>query len=196
VFVIIAPFFKASINKASINRKVPIKVLRKILLITALYVVALKVAAVVEVHQFDNDVQRERYHSFVDELRCPKCQNQNLAGSDSPIASDLRRELIRLLEDGRSDKEIIDFMVNRYGDYVLYKPRLQRNTWGLWFGPLVLLGLGGMVLVLILLRRRGKSAMAEGQLSGGEQGKLNRLLGGDQAPSDLPGNDKGKARES
>ena len=81
--------------------------------------------AVVETYDFDNEVDRNRYHQFVDELRCPKCQNQNLAGSNAPIAKDLRRELHRLLQDGQTDTQIVDFMVDRYGDFVLYRPRLM-----------------------------------------------------------------------
>jgi len=129
----------------------------------------------VEVYQFDSDQQRQRYQSFVDDLRCPKCQNQNLAGSDSPIASDLRRELHELLKNGMSDKEIVDFMVDRYGDYVLYSPRLQPNTWLLWFAPLALLLVGGLVIALIV-RRRNASAPERTPLTKTEQDRLNALL--------------------
>jgi len=131
--------------------------------------------ALVEVYQFDSDQQRQRYQSFVDDLRCPKCQNQNLAGSDSPIASDLRRELHELLKNGMSDKEIVDFMVDRYGDYVLYSPRLQPNTWLLWFAPLALLMVGGLVIALIV-RRRNASAPERTPLTKTEQDRLNALL--------------------
>jgi len=131
--------------------------------------------ALVEVYQFDSDQQRQRYQSFVDDLRCPKCQNQNLAGSDSPIASDLRRELHDLLKNGMSDKEIVDFMVDRYGDYVLYSPRLQPNTWLLWFAPLALLLVGGLVIAMIV-RRRNTSAPERTPLTKTEQDRLNALL--------------------
>src|SRR5690625_1667978 len=86
-------------------------------------------------YEFDNEVDRKRYVSFIEEMRCPKCQNQNLSGSDSPIAADLRRELYFLIQDGRSDMEIVDFMVERYGEYILYRPRLSSATVLLWFGP-------------------------------------------------------------
>jgi len=132
--------------------------------------------ALVEVYQFDSDQQRQRYQSFVDDLRCPKCQNQNLAGSDSPIASDLRRELHDLLKNGMSDKEIVDFMVDRYGDYVLYNPRLQPNTWLLWFAPLALLLLGGSVIALIVRRRRNAGVPERTPLTKTEQARLNALL--------------------
>jgi len=132
--------------------------------------------AVVEAYQFDSEQQRQRYQSFIDDLRCPKCQNQNLAGSDSPIASDLRRELHDLLKNGMSDKEIVDFMVDRYGDYVLYNPRLQPNTWLLWFAPLALLLVGGIVIALIVRRRRNTGDPERTPLTEAEQARLNALL--------------------
>ena len=70
--------------------------------------------AAVDVREFDSEADRQRYQSFIDEMRCPKCQNQNLAGSDSPIAKDLRDQVYRMIEEGRSDKEIVDFKVYRY----------------------------------------------------------------------------------
>lgn len=134
---------------------------------------ALSVQAVVEVYDFEDEQLRQRYLSFIDELRCPKCQNQNLAGSDSPIASDLRRELRHLLENGRSDKEIIDFMVQRYGDYVLYKPKVQRTTFVLWGLPLGMGALGLIVLVFVLRRRKPDE---QSDLREVDQERLNTLL--------------------
>lgn len=133
--------------------------------------------AVVEVYEFESEVTRQRYLSFIEELRCPKCQNQNLAGSDSPIASDLRRELRRLLDEARSDTEIVDFMVQRYGEYVLYKPKLQRNTMILWGLPLLLL-VGALMSVLVLIRRRRVLAPEPSQapLTDRQQQRLDELL--------------------
>lgn len=114
--------------------------------------------AAIESYEFQNDQQRERYQQLSQELRCPKCQNQNLADSDSQIAADLRRELHQQLLDGKSDEAIVDFMRERYGDFVLYKPRVQRNTLLLWLGPLVLV----LVVVLLLWRsRRSPAAVVE-----------------------------------
>lgn len=109
--------------------------------------------AVVETLEFSSELERERYYKFVEELRCPKCDNQNLLGSNSDIAKDLRHTLHRLLQEGRSDQEIVEFMVSRYGDFVLYRPPLKQTTWFLWFGPFILLGMGIMVFALILKRR-------------------------------------------
>lgn len=145
--------------------------------------------SVVDVYEFDNEVDRKRYQAFVEELRCPKCQNQNLAGSNSPIASDLRRELHRLIKDGKSDKEITDFMVDRYGDYVLYNPQLQKSTWVLWFGPASLLLGGVLILAGVLYRRRARGAAAETEtsptetLSPEQQRRLDAMLGEQGDPS-------------
>lgn len=134
-------------------------------------------SAVIDTHEFENDVQRLRYQSFIDEMRCPKCQNQNLSGSDSPIAMDLRRELYLMIQDGRSDKEIVDFMVERYGDYILYRPRVTPVTALLWFGPAVLLLIGIVILIVIVRQRRLQSVRAAPQaLNAEEQVHLAELL--------------------
>ncbi len=109
--------------------------------------------AVIETYEFDTELQRQRYQDFIEELRCPKCQNQNLAGSNSPISADLRRELHRLLLEGKSDTEIIDYMVSRYGEFVLYRPPLNKHTLALWIVPAGLLMLGAIAVILLLRRR-------------------------------------------
>ena len=119
--------------------------------------------AVVETYQFDDESLRQRYQQFVEELRCPKCQNQNLSGSNSPIAEDLRRELYRLLNEGRSDTEVVDYMVARYGDFILYRPRLNTETAILWFAPAIFLLLGVLIMVTIF-RRQYRAGAAEKSL--------------------------------
>jgi cytochrome c-type biogenesis protein CcmH len=114
--------------------------------------------AVIETYEFDNEAQRDRYQHFIEVLRCPKCQNQNLAGSNSPIAADLRHELVRQIKAGRRDTEIVDFMVARYGDFVLYDPRFKKNTLLLWLAPGLLL-VAGVLLVWFVLRRQPRVAM-------------------------------------
>lgn len=116
----------------------------RFLLLFPLLMISLLSGAAEEVYQFETEEQRERFQRFTYELRCPKCQSQNLAGSDSMISQDLKRELHRLIVAGQSDQEIVDFMVARYGDFVLYKPKFQANTYLLWLGPaaLILIGLG------------------------------------------------------
>jgi cytochrome c-type biogenesis protein CcmH len=133
--------------------------------------------AAIDTYEFKDEVERERFRSLTGELRCPKCQNQNIADSNAPIATDLRREIYRMLDDGRSDKEIVDFLVMRYGDFVMYKPPLDSRTWLLWYGPFGLLGLGAIVLyVLVLRRRKVEKAPAQVALSKAERERLDALL--------------------
>jgi len=133
--------------------------------------------AAIDTFEFANDAERQRYRNLIEELRCPKCQNQNIADSDAPIAMDLRNEIFRMLEEGKSNEEIIDFLVSRYGDFVLYKPPLTSRTLLLWYGPAGMLVIGFGVLGVILLRRRSqnKDRSAAG-LSFDEQARLAALL--------------------
>lgn len=130
--------------------------------------------AVVETYDFSREEDRTRYQRFTYELRCPKCQNQNLADSNAPIAADLRRELHRLLEEGRSDDEIVDFMVQRYGEYVLYRPRLEPRTWLLWGAPAGML-LGGVFVMAGMLRRSRRAQLPA--LDEAERTRLAGILG-------------------
>lgn len=132
--------------------------------------------AAIEVHEFDSDVDRKRYQTFIDEMRCPKCQNQNLAGTNSPIAEDLRRELVFMIKDGKSDKEIVDFMVERYGEFILYRPRLSPATILLWAAPVVLLVFGVILLLVIVRKRRRLDVAVESGLSPLERERLASLL--------------------
>lgn len=113
--------------------------------------------ASIDAYEFQSDEQRHLYQKLTEELRCPKCQNQNLADSDSQIAADLRKELYQQLLAGKSENEIVNFMQERYGDFVLYKPRVQWNTLFLWLSPLALV----LIVVLRLwLSRRSGSVLA------------------------------------
>ncbi|WP_417765143.1 cytochrome c-type biogenesis protein [Spongiibacter tropicus] len=154
-----------------------------------LLVLALPAMAVIETYQFDTELQRQRYNAFIEELRCPKCQNQNLSGSDSAIAQDLRRQIHQMIMAGKSDIEITQYMVDRYGDFVLYRPRFNAATAVLWLGPVALLVLG--LGIWAMLSRRRKSAVPENDdgdvLSEQDRLRLQRLLseedtsrGGDQ----------------
>ena len=92
-------------------------------------------------------------------LRCLVCQNQALSASESDFANDVRHEIRLMMKEGKSDQQIIDFLVQRYGDFILFKPAVKSNTLLLWFGPLLLLLIGGTILLLVL-RRRSQSADA------------------------------------
>jgi cytochrome c-type biogenesis protein CcmH len=95
---------------------------------------------------FANQQQQERFNKLTEELRCLVCQNQNLADSDAPLAHDLRREVHEMVLAGRTNEQIKEFLVTRYGDFVLYRPPVQKNTYLLWLAPLVLLLLGALIL--------------------------------------------------
>ena len=132
--------------------------------------------AAIDTYEFKDEVERERFRSLTEELRCPKCQNQDLADSNAPIATDLRREIFRMLGEGKDNQQIIDFMVDRYGDFVRYKPALTGKTAILWFGPLGLL-VGGLVVIGVIVgRRRSQRATQVDTLSAEERQRLDTLL--------------------
>jgi cytochrome c-type biogenesis protein CcmH len=121
-----------------------------------------------------DEAVEKRMVAISEELRCLVCQNESLAASRADLAQDLRREIREQIGQGKSDKEILDFMVGRYGDFVRYRPPLKGTTFLLWFGPFVLLVVGVLSLVLVL-RRRGKRVV-EASLSAEEQKKAEELL--------------------
>ncbi|MDY7581368.1 cytochrome c-type biogenesis protein [Pseudomonas sp. CCI3.1] len=133
--------------------------------------------AAIDTYEFANDAERERFRELTKELRCPKCQNQDIADSNAPIATDLRREIFRMLGEGKDNQQILDFMVARYGDFVLYKPALTSKTAVLWFGPLALL-VGGMVVIGVIVGRRRRTEQTDGPdtLSVDERKRLDTLL--------------------
>jgi len=133
---------------------------------------------VIESYEFADESLRERYRSLSAELRCPKCQNQNIADSNAPIAADLRRQLHGQLHEGRSDAEIADYMVRRYGEFVLYRPRWNGVTAVLWLAPLILLGLAAWIVPATLRRDRSPPPEAV-ELSEAERRRLKELLDGD-----------------
>ena len=121
-----------------------------------------------------DEAVEKRLVDISSELRCLVCQNESLSGSHAELAYDLRREIRTMIKDGKSDKEIMDFMVDRYGDFVRYRPPLKASTLLLWFGPglFMVVGLAGLVLYV---RRRNK-AIKDSPLSDEEQRQADRLL--------------------
>ncbi len=133
--------------------------------------------AAIDTYEFANDAERERYRSLTEELRCPKCQNQNIADSNSPIAMDLREEIYRMLEAGQSNEQIVEHLVARYGEFVRYKPPLNAKTLALWYGPFALLGLSFAVLLVIVWRKRRVDTTADAKtLTEAERQRLANLL--------------------
>lgn len=153
-------------------------VLRILLALPLLLCLNLAQAAIEEL-DFASAQDRARYEKLVEELRCPKCTSGNLAGSDAPIAADLRAEIYKQIEAGRTDEEIQSFMTARYGDFILYRPPLKPGTVLLWFGPLMFL-LVGLFIVRRMVRANNSELAGEGgsdaALSSEEQRKLDALL--------------------
>ncbi len=115
---------------------------------------------------FSTSANEARYKDLIEELRCLVCQNQNLADSDAELAHDLRKEVFRMIEAGKSDREVLDFMVARYGDFVLYRPPLQGNTAFLWIGPFLIVGMGIVIAIIFARRHR----LAPGETTESEDG--------------------------
>ncbi len=131
-------------------------------------------AAGLESFDFSGEVGEQRFKSLITELRCLVCQNQSLADSDAELAHDLRREVYEMMAAGRSDREIVDFLVARYGDFVLYNPPVKPETYVLWYGPFALLAAGLVMLVRTLRQRQRQRTPG---LSAEEQARLKALLG-------------------
>ncbi|NIM70649.1 MAG: cytochrome c-type biogenesis protein CcmH [Xanthomonadales bacterium] len=118
---------------------------------------------------FDDPEQQARFTRLTEELRCLVCQNQNLADSDAPLAHDLRDEIFEMMQAGRSDEEIKQFLIERYGDFVLYRPPLKGNTMVLWVAPVLMLLVGAGVVGFSISRRRRLPDAAAGDAQTGDE---------------------------
>ena len=132
--------------------------MKQILAFILLMLTSITAVAAIDAYQFDSPDMEANYNQLINEQRCLVCQNQNLAGSDADLAKDLRRETYQMLKQGKSRDEIIEFMVARYGDFVLYRPQFKSSTYLLWLGPFLLLLL---VLVWFVRRFRGRTEVAK-----------------------------------
>ncbi len=126
-----------------------------VMTLIALQAPLLGMASAIEPFPFRTEVEEIRFKALAEEIRCTVCQNQSLADSDAPLAQDLRQQLFFMIQDGRSDQEIRNFMVERYGDFVLYRPPLASHTLLLWGGPVILL-LIGLIASVVVIRQRKK----------------------------------------
>lgn len=148
--------------------------IRHVVLLMVL-LLAVPLHAAIEEYGFDSADQEQRFKKLTYELRCPKCLNSNLAGSDAPIAADLRQEIYEQIREGRSNEEIIEFMTSRYGDFMLYRPRLTFATFFLWFGPALLLIAGFLIVRRMMISSQAQPT--DTALSPEEEDKLRRILG-------------------
>jgi cytochrome c-type biogenesis protein CcmH len=135
----------------------------------------LHATATLESFKFADEAAEQHFKDLIAELRCLVCQNQSLADSDAELAHDLRAEVYEMVQDGKSDEEIIEFLVARYGDFVLYKPPVKPSTWLLWFGPFALMLLAGVLLLRAVRRQKQKAQDVE--ISVADRKRLDDLLG-------------------
>jgi cytochrome c-type biogenesis protein CcmH len=146
------------------------------LLLALLAFVAAPVPADVTLEEFTfpTPAQQDHFRELIGQLRCLVCQNETLADSDADLAHDLRKEVYEMMKSGKSDQEVIDFLVKRYGDFVLYKPPVKPSTYIIWYGPFVLLGIAALLLMRAVGRQR---QVEEPPMSDEERQRLERLLG-------------------
>lgn len=144
-------------------------------LVLLLSMVTSVIATPVDTYEFKSPDNQKRALSLAHSLRCPQCQNQNLIDSNSPVASDLRLEVFKMVDEGKGDDEIIEFMTSRYGEFVLYKPKMEAKTYVLWLGPIGLL-LIGLVIGFIFIRKQRISGNTPQELSVEDQQALDTLL--------------------
>lgn len=114
-------------------------------------------AIATEVLEFNSPEDQQRFRTLTEELRCPKCQNQNLEDSNAGIAVDLRHQIYTMINDGKSSEEIVDYMVARYGEFVLYRPVHDQSTAVLWYGPFALLLIGALIFIIVVLKNKRQS---------------------------------------
>lgn len=145
---------------------------RRVLMALVLGAVVGVAGAGSDAYEFDSAEQRQRFQVLIEELRCPKCQNQNLADSNAPIAKDLRDRTYALVREGRSDAEIRDYLIERYGEFISYRPPFRGVTTLLWVGPFALLAL---VLGVLVWRIRRRAAQVV-PMSAEEEARLQALL--------------------
>ncbi|MDH5472661.1 MAG: cytochrome c-type biogenesis protein CcmH [Gammaproteobacteria bacterium] len=129
--------------------------------------------AKIESLEFANDQMKDDYHSLVAELRCLVCQNQNLADSNAELAQDLRKQVFEMLDKGSSRSDVVDFMVTRYGDFVLYRPPVKTTTLLLWYGPVVLFLIALSIVVVFYRKQTRKSEVV---LSDQQKKRAHSLL--------------------
>ena len=119
--------------------------------------------AAIETYSFENTDQEKRYQSMITELRCLVCQNQNLADSNADLAKDLRAQTHAMIIAGKADADIVDYMVERYGDFVLYRPPFKASTWLLWVGPFLILLIALIVFSLTIRKNRQAPQVSESE---------------------------------
>ena len=139
-------------------------------------------AEVKDVYDFDTRAEEQRYQDLIAELRCPKCQNNNIADSNSAISQDMRDEVYRMMKNGASNEEIVDALVSRFGEFVQYKPPVDRRTILLWAFPAIAV-IGGFLVVVGVVMRSRRREQQDATLSEEDKRKAERILAGNDDES-------------
>ena len=145
-----------------------------LLLLLVIAAPPLPAAVTLESFTFPDKAEEQHFKDVISQLRCLVCQNETLADSDADLAHDLRAEVYEMMKSGKSDQEVIDFLVNRYGDFVLYNPPVKPSTYLIWYGPFVLLAIAALLLIRAVGRQR---QVREPEISAEERKRLEKLLG-------------------
>ncbi|MGO1501921.1 MAG: cytochrome c-type biogenesis protein [Marinobacter sp.] len=149
--------------------------LRIMCLLIAVAASGISTADVDAVYDFESRSEEQRYQDLISELRCPKCQNQNIADSNSPISKDMRNAVYQMMLDGESNDKIVDSLVGRFGEFVKYKPDLDSRTFVLWATPAIAV-FGGLLLVVGVVARSRRAGTTAPKLSAEEQARIDKML--------------------
>ena len=144
-----------------------------VIILSMLFLLNPFIYAAVEMKQFQSPEHEQRYKNLINEFRCVVCQNQNIADSNAELAQDLRKQVFKMINAGKNDDEIMEFMVTRYGDFVLYRPQFNSMTFLLWVGPFIIFIIG-LYFLISFIRQRKKMVVTE--LSNTDKEKLKQLL--------------------
>ena len=163
------------------------KTARWLVLVTLMIPAASSLAvSQIDTFEFADEIEQRRYRALIEEFRCPKCLNTNLAGSDAPIAQDLRKTVYRLVViEAMSDQQVRDYLQTRYGDFVLYDPPFNARTWYIWLVPIAL----ALLALLVLLRMQRAGQRAATVLDAGQQAKLQDIMA-ESASDPVQGSDR------
>lgn len=129
--------------------------------------------ATIDAYEFKNPQDEQQFRQLIEELRCPKCQNQNIADSNAGLAKDIKDRAFKLINEGKSNQEITDYMVERYGDFITYRPPMRPVTWFLWFGPFLLAVLAAGIILMRKLAQRSPSII---RVTPEQEAKVQELL--------------------
>lgn len=160
---------------------------RFILSIIASFALVFSVQSAIEVYEFDNPQQEQQFKELSNTLRCPKCQNNTIADSNAALAQDLRNKVYEMTKQGKSEQDIVDYMIARYGNFVTYNPPLTLATSILWLGPLSVVFLGFGFIVLRSKRRKASTAQSDEVWDAEKEERLNQLLAEDAVDDEKHG---------